>query len=216
MSQKSVHKESAITKSMDIQSIQAEIKEHIEVGQKALKTLPPSLLESAQAMSNALARGNKILICGNGGSAADSQHFAAELTGRYKRERKGLYAIALSTDTSALTAIGNDYGYEFVFSRQVEALAREGDILVGISTSGNSKNVINALEAANRLNCITVALSGRDGGIMKSLCDYNLIAPSQDTPRIQEIHILCIHILCELIEKSIIVLEKSNESKPIK
>ncbi|RDU73185.1 D-sedoheptulose 7-phosphate isomerase [Helicobacter aurati] len=198
---------------MDIHSIQAEIKEHIEVGQKALKTLSPALLESALAMSNALVRGNKILICGNGGSAADSQHFAAELTGRYKRERKGLCAIALSTDTSALTAIGNDYGYDFVFSRQVEALAKEGDILVGISTSGNSKNIINALESANKLNCITVSLSGKDGGIIKSLCDYSLIAPSNDTPRIQEIHILCIHILCELIEKSMVALEQHVESK---
>lgn len=202
---------STIEETINIQSIQEEIKEHIEVGKKALEVLAPSLQKSALAITNALIRGNKILICGNGGSAADSQHFAAELTGRYKRERAGLSAIALSTDTSALTAIGNDYGYDFVFSRQVEALAKEGDILVGISTSGNSKNITNALEVANKLSCITIALSGKDGGVIKSLCDHNIIAPSNDTPRIQEIHILCIHILCELIEKSITTLEQSSK-----
>ena len=199
---KSASKDSKTTESMNLSVIQDEIQEHIEVAKKALKTLSPVILETAQTLHEALSKGNKILICGNGGSAADSQHFAAELTGRYKRERKGLSAIALSTDTSALTAIGNDYGYEFVFSRQVEALAKEGDVVIGISTSGNSKNVVHALEVANKLNCTTISLSGRDGGVIKSLCDHNLVAPSDDTPRIQEIHIICIHLLCELLERA--------------
>lgn len=187
---------------MNIDLVTNEIKAHIDTAQKAINLLSPILLESAKAMVKALQDKKKILICGNGGSAADSQHFAAELTGRYKRERKGLSAIALSTDTSALTAIGNDYGYNHVFSRQVEALAVHGDILVGISTSGNSQNIINALEVANKMGCITISLSGKDGGLIKNLCDYSIIVPSDDTPRIQEIHILCIHILCELIENS--------------
>lgn len=187
---------------MNIELVANEIQAHIDTAQKALGLLAPILLESAKATTKALQDNKKILICGNGGSAADSQHFAAELTGRYKRERKGLRAIALSTDTSALTAIGNDYGYNHVFSRQVEALAMQGDVVIGISTSGNSQNIINALEVANKIGCITLSLSGRDGGLIKNLCDYSIVAPSDDTPRIQEIHILCIHILCELIEKS--------------
>lgn len=187
---------------MNIDLVTNEIQAHIDTAQKALDLLAPILLESAKTITKALQDNKKILICGNGGSAADSQHFAAELTGRYKRERKGLRAIALSTDTSALTAIGNDYGYNHVFSRQVEAIAMQGDVVVGISTSGNSQNIINALEVANKIGCITLSLSGRDGGLIKNLCDYSIIAPSDDTPRIQEIHILCIHILCELIEKS--------------
>lgn len=189
---------------MNLACITEEIQAHIEVAKKAHSALAPILLESAQAIVKALQDDKKVLICGNGGSAADSQHFAAELTGRYKRERKGLSAIALSTDTSALTAIGNDYGYEYVFSRQVEALAKQGDVVIGISTSGNSKNVINALESANKIGCLTISLSGKDGGVIKNLCDYSIIAPSDDTPRIQEIHILCIHILCELIEREFV------------
>ena len=192
---------------MSIELIENEIQAHIQTAQKAVSTLSPILLETASLIVKALQDNKKILICGNGGSAADSQHFAAELTGRYKRERKGLCAIALSTDTSALTAIGNDYGYDYVFSRQVEALAMQGDVLIGISTSGNSKNIINAIEVAKKIGCITISLSGKNGGIIKNLCDYSLIAPSDDTPRIQEIHILCIHILCELIERNFITTQ---------
>lgn len=191
---------------MSIELIENEMQAHIITAQKA-STLSPILLDGAKIIIKALRDNKKILICGNGGSAADSQHFAAELTGRYKRERKGLCAIALSTDTSALTAIGNDYGYEYVFSRQVEALATKGDVVIGISTSGNSKNIINAIEMANKIGCTTISLSGKDGGIIKNLCDYSLIAPSDDTPRIQEIHILCIHILCELIERDFAVTQ---------
>jgi D-sedoheptulose 7-phosphate isomerase len=149
-----------------------------------------------------LKKGNKILLCGNGGSAADAQHIAAELTGRYKTERMALPAIALTTDTSALTAIGNDYGYDIIFSRQVEALARPGDMLIGISTSGNSQNVLNAFQSARNIGCATMALSGRDGGRMKSAADFNLIVPSDNTPRIQEMHILIGHIICQAIDDS--------------
>jgi len=143
----------------------------------------------------------KVLLFGNGGSAADAQHIAAELTGRYKTERRGLPAIALTTDTSALTAIGNDYGYERVFDRQVEALANPGDLLIGISTSGNSENVCRALEKGRGIGCKTIGLSGRDGGKMNDLCDLNIIVPSDDTPRIQEMHIMIGHIICEAVDQ---------------
>jgi D-sedoheptulose 7-phosphate isomerase len=129
--------------------------------------------KASKIVVDTLKNGNKILLCGNGGSAADAQHIAAELTGRYKTERRGLAGIALTTDTSALTAIGNDYGYDRVFDRQVEALAREGDLLIGISTSGNSQNVINAFNVAKELGCLTIGLSGRDGGKFNNVCDLN-------------------------------------------
>ncbi|PAF45418.1 D-sedoheptulose 7-phosphate isomerase [Helicobacter sp. 11S02629-2] len=180
--------------------IQQELDKNLEAMQKA-SLLKGPLANAASLLIDVLVRGNKILICGNGGSAADSQHFAAELTGRYKRERRGLPAIALSTDTSALTAIGNDYGFKYVFARQVEALAKEGDLLFCISTSGNSENILEALKVAKALYCPSIGLSGKDGGFMSEYCNINLIAPSSDTPRIQELHILYIHILCELIEE---------------
>jgi D-sedoheptulose 7-phosphate isomerase len=148
-----------------------------------------------------LKSGGKILIFGNGGSAADAQHIAAELVGRYKAERKGLAAIALTTDTSALTSIGNDYGYKRVFDRQVEALANKGDAVIGISTGGSSANVISALNLANKLGCKTIGLSGRDGGEMNTLCDINLVVPAEDTPRIQEMHIVIGHTICHLIDQ---------------
>lgn len=141
------------------------------------------------------------MICGNGGSAADAQHFAAELSGRYKKERKALAGIALTTDTSALSAIGNDYGFEFVFSRQVEALGNENDVLIGISTSGKSPNVLEAFKKAKELNMLCLGLSGKGGGMMNKLCDYNLVIPSDDTARIQEMHILIIHTLCQIIDE---------------
>lgn len=160
-----------------------------------------ALLDSFEIIQAALANDKKILICGNGGSAADSQHFAAELTGRYKKERAGLSALALSVDTSALTAIGNDYGYEYVFSRQLEALGKDGDVLFAISTSGNSQNVINAINVAKNRGIKVISLTGKGGGRMREISDINIISPSSDTPRIQENHILFIHILCGLIEK---------------
>ena len=143
-----------------------------------------------------------IYILGNGGSAADAQHIAAELSGRYKIERRGLPGIALTTDTSVLTAVGNDYGFDRVFDRQVEALANAGDVLIGISTSGHSKNVVRALSLARQMGCKTIGLSGRDGGVMHELCDINIVIPSLDTPRIQEMHIMIGHIICQGIDNS--------------
>lgn len=181
--------------------IESEFQAHIQSANKIF-SLTQEIEKVAKILTNTIDKGNKILICGNGGSAADAQHFAAELTGRYKKERKGLSAIALSVDTSALTAIGNDYGFEFVFSRQVEALARSGDVLFGISTSGNSANVLNAAKVAKSLGAMVVGLSGRDGGALNQVSDVNLIMPDNDTPRIQELHILVIHILCDIIEQN--------------
>lgn len=145
----------------------------------------------------------KILIAGNGGSAADAQHFAAELVGRYGFDRPSLPALALTTDTSNLTAIGNDYGYEYVFSRQLEGMGQEGDLFIGISTSGNSQNILNAFASAKAKGITTVALTGRDGGKMAEVADYTLIVPSNATPRIQESHLLIEHMICDAIEKEI-------------
>jgi D-sedoheptulose 7-phosphate isomerase len=174
---------------------------HIETAKKMEKLLP-EIEEAAKLCVNSLKNGGKILICGNGGSAADSQHIAAELTGRFKKERVPLAAIALTTDTSALTAIGNDYGFEFVFSRQVEALAKKEDTLIAISTSGNSRNVIKAIEEAKKIGCKVITLTGKDGGKMKSLGNINIIIPSNDTPRIQEMHIMVGHMICAFIDEN--------------
>jgi D-sedoheptulose 7-phosphate isomerase len=181
--------------------MQRELQEHIEVATKT-KTLLPQIKNAADIITKALKNGNKILLFGNGGSAADAQHIAAELTGRYKKERQGLAAIALTTDTSAITAISNDYGYEAVFARQLQALANKGDVAIGISTSGNSKNVLNALRIAKEKKCITIGFSGNDGGAMNDLCDINLIVPSSNTPRIQEMHIFIGHTICQIVEES--------------
>ena len=150
-----------------------------------------------------LQQGGKILFCGNGGSAADSQHLAAELTGRFISDRRPLAAVALSTDTSALTCIANDYSFDEVFSRQVIGLGRAGDLLIGISTSGNSRNVIRAVEEAHRLGMHTVGLLGCDGGQLHSLCEYSIVVPSPVTARIQECHILIGHTLCGMIEENL-------------
>ncbi len=146
---------------------------------------------------------NKTILAGNGGSAADAQHIAAELVGRYGFDRPSIPSLALTTDSSNLTAIGNDYGYDKVFSRQLEGMGQSGDIFFGISTSGNSLNIINAFESAKQKNIMTVALVGRDGGEMAKIADHAIIVPSDSTPRIQESHILIGHILCDIIEKEI-------------
>lgn len=182
--------------------IENEIKAHIESAKRSLEFIVDDILEASMLASNTLKEGKKILIMGNGGSAADAQHIAAELTGRYKKERRGLPCIALTTDTSALTAIGNDYGFNFIFSRQVEALANEGDLVIAISTSGNSSNIIEALSKAREMGCKSVGLIGKDGGAMKKACDIAIIVPSNDTPRIQEMHITIGHIMCQIIEES--------------
>ena len=146
---------------------------------------------------------NKTILAGNGGSAADAQHIAAELVGRYGFDRPSLPSLALTTDTSNLTAIGNDYGYDKVFSRQLEGMGQKGDIFIGISTSGNSINIINAFNSAKEKGIMTVALTGRDGGEMAKIADYAIVVPSDSTPRIQEAHILIGHIICDIIEKEI-------------
>ena len=179
--------------------IKSELEGHLTTI-KATFALEDDIKKACETAVATLKAGGKILLCGNGGSAADAQHIAAELTGRYKTERDALAGIALTTDTSALTAIGNDYGYEFVFSRQLEALGREGDLLIAISTSGNSGNVVKALELAQKIGIKTIGLSGRTGGAMNELCELNLVVPSNDTPRIQEMHIMIGHIICQAID----------------
>ena len=180
--------------------IQNEFNSHIKVV-NLLHNLTDKVASSAQLCINCLRNGGKILIFGNGGSAADAQHIAAELVGRYKTDRKGLSAIALTTDTSALTSIGNDFGYKHIFERQIEALANKGDVAIGISTSGKSENITRALKLASKLNCSTIGLSGQGGGEMNKICNVNLVAPSDDTPRIQEIHIIIGHTICHLIDQ---------------
>ncbi len=159
--------------------------------------------EVAQKCVNLYRTDKKTILAGNGGSAADAQHIAAELVGRYGFDRPSIPSLSLTTDTSNLTAIGNDYGYDQVFSRQLEGMGQEGDIFIGISTSGNSINIIKAFESAKKKNIMTVALTGRDGGDMAKMADIALIVPSNSTPRIQESHILIGHIICDIIEKEI-------------
>jgi len=165
-----------------------------------LEPMIPTIHALGLRLQECLRNGGKILLMGNGGSAADCQHIAAEIVGRYKVERKGLPAIALTTDSSILTSVGNDYGFEYIFSRQVEALCTAKDIVIGISTSGNSANVVAGIEAARREQAYTVAMTGVGGGMLAELCDVTLAIPSGDTPRVQEAHILIGHILCELAE----------------
>jgi len=186
-----------------IQEIQAQLQDHRTVIDLLERDMVPLIAEMGILISDTLNRGNKLLVMGNGGSAADSQHFVAEIVGRFKMERRALPAVALSTDTSILTAIGNDYGFDAVFSRQVEALAAPGDAVVGISTSGHSPNVLKALDIAKARGCRTIGLLGKDGGSIKGACDLALVVPSDDTPRIQEGHITIIHIVCDLVEKSL-------------
>lgn len=178
-----------------------QLQEHRTMMERIEQELSSDIARLATRLIETFTIGNKLLIMGNGGSAADAQHFAGEIVSRFRIERPGLPAIALSTDSSIVTAIGNDYGFERIFSRQIEALASPGDAVIGISTSGNSGNVQKALETARQAGCTTIGLLGRDGGSIKELCDLSLIMPSSDTPRIQEGHITVIHILCDLIEQ---------------
>ncbi len=164
---------------------------------------PAPVLAAVDAILAAVTRDGAVLVCGNGGSAADAQHFVAELVGRFGRERRALRAVALSTDTSILTAIGNDYGFERVFARQVEAHGRAGDVLVGISTSGQSPNVLAAIEVARALGMRTIALTGRDGGVLGTRADIHVNVPEPETARAQEVHITLLHAMCELIEREL-------------
>ncbi|MCX5680220.1 MAG: D-sedoheptulose 7-phosphate isomerase [Candidatus Omnitrophica bacterium] len=183
------------------ENIKTEIASSIRVKEMIADTQIANIEAAAKAIIASLKRGGKVLVFGNGGSAADSQHFVAELVGRFKKEREAFGAIALSVNTSTLTAIANDYGYEATFARQVEALGKIGDIAFGISTSGNSRNVIVAIKKARELGLITIGLLGCNGGNIKKECDISIIAESNDTPHVQESHIMIIHIICGLIDE---------------
>ena len=183
------------------ETIRQRFLDHLEVAAAVTNSgIPLQIERIAAAIKLALASGNKVLFCGNGGSAADSQHLAAEFVGRFQKEREGLPAIALTVDTSILTAVGNDYGYDKVFVRQVQALARPGDVLIGISTSGNSANVVEAIELAKSMGVFCVGMTAAGGGKMKDLCDECIAVPAKVTARAQEMHILIGHILCELVD----------------
>lgn len=180
------------------------IEEHQRLTDTVRRELPGRLVSVAELLIERIGAGHTVFWCGNGGSAADAQHLAAELVGRFNQDRRGLPSIALSTNAPAMTAIGNDYGFDAVFARQVEALARKGDVLMAVSTSGNSANVVRAVESARNEGVTTVGLLGRDGGVLADLCDLAIVVPGNDTARIQEMHILIGHIFCDLVERSCI------------
>ena len=164
-------------------------------------TLSAEILNSAEQIKRRLKIGGKLLLMGNGGSAGDAQHIAAELVGRFKKERKAIPALALTVDTSSLTALGNDYGFETIFERQIEAIANKDDVVIGISTSGNSENVVRAIQKANSMGAYTIGLLGNNGGKLKEIVNLPIVIPSNDTARIQEVHITIGHIICEIIEE---------------
>jgi D-sedoheptulose 7-phosphate isomerase len=180
-----------------------EFRSHSDVVEKSLSVLEPDFVKLVGLCVSSIRGGGKIMLAGNGGSAADAQHIATELTVRYVQDRPPIAALALTTDTSTLTAAGNDYGFDHVFSRQISALGQKGDIFIAISTSGNSPNILHAIEAARKKNITVIGLTGRDGGKMKSLCDLSLVVPSTITARIQEIHILVGHLLCGALEREL-------------
>jgi D-sedoheptulose 7-phosphate isomerase len=182
-------------------NITAQITEHCRVMELVRDQLTDKIAAAIDLICQAITDGHKVLIMGNGGSAADAQHFAAEIVSRFKLERKAWPALALTTDTSILTAIGNDYGFDAVFKRQIEAFAQPGDVVIGISTSGQSPNVLVALSKARELGCRTIGLLGRDGGQIKEFVDIEITVPVNDTPRVQEGHITIIHIICDLLEQ---------------
>lgn len=169
----------------------------------ALRDCIPQIEQASRLLTEAVLNGHKVFFCGNGGSAAESQHLAAELMGRYRRERRALPSLSLTVDTSALTAIANDYSYDDVFARQLSGLGREGDVLVCLSTSGNSKNVVKAIQMAREKNIKVIGLMGKAGGAMKAICDVSICAPSERTDRIQEMHAAIGHILCNFVEEAI-------------
>ena len=175
-------------------------RESIRVKETALEDNRDKIVVAVKAVTKAFKKNRKVIFFGNGGSAADSQHIAAEFIGRFQKERKALPAIALTTDTSILTALGNDYGFDIVFARQIEGLSQKGDIAFGISTSGNSKNVLEGIKKAKRMGLVTISLTGCNGGKLAKLTDVSLIVPSKKTARIQESHICIAHAICELVE----------------
>jgi D-sedoheptulose 7-phosphate isomerase len=185
---------------LNVSEITARLEESAALKRRVSELLPAEIERAGQAMVKALRAGGKLIFFGNGGSAADAQHLAAELTGHFVRERAPLAAVALSTDTSALTAIGNDYGFEHVFERQVRALGRRGDLCIAISTSGNSPNVLRAVKAAREIGIAVVGLTGRGGGSLAQISDIPIVIPSDSTARVQECHITIGHILCEYVD----------------
>ena len=203
--------ETAVKTFTDNNFIQASLEQHLDVFQSVLKDHIAVIEDCAEIICETLINGKKILLCGNGGSAADAQHLAAEFVGRYETERKAFPAIALTTDTSALTALANDYNFDRVFARQVEALANEGDCLIAISTSGNSPNVIEAVMKARSLGCRVIGMTGAKGKKLASLCDACIIVPSERTARIQEAHITIGHIWCEIFDQKIETAQKSKQ-----
>jgi len=179
------------------------IDDHAEALERLRQDLVPLIEEGAARMIDCLRAGGTVFWCGNGGSAADAQHTAAELVGRFERDRVGYASVALTTDTSILTSIGNDYGFENIFSRQIEGLGKAGDILMALSTSGNSPNIIRAVESARQKGIVTIGLLGRDGGKLKTMCDLSIVVPVVNTARIQETHGLIGHILCDQVETTL-------------
>jgi D-sedoheptulose 7-phosphate isomerase len=194
---------------MNASILRSNIESSIEVHNRLMEACLPAMTAAADALVSAYCSGRKALFFGNGGSAADAQHLAAEFVGRYLRERGPLPAVALNANSSAVTAIGNDYGYDQVFARQLEALATAGDVAVGISTSGNSASVIQAIKSARRLGLFTIALTGQSGGLLHGLVDALIAIPSKETPRIQECHILVGHALCDAVEQAVTLAQSS-------
>ena len=193
-----------IEKNPSIKEIESQFDQNIKLHERSKELLTPKIFEAAELIIRAyMEGGRKLLLCGNGGSAADAQHIAAELVGRFKKERRGLAAIALTTDTSIMTAVANDYWYDVLFARQVEALGEKGDILIAISTSGNSVNIIRAAETANSKGLTTIGFLGGDGGKLKDVVTLPLIVPFKDAGRVQEVHILIGHIISSLIDSNI-------------
>lgn len=183
--------------------VENQIKESIEVKERMLndKSILSLIEEVSDVIAESYKHGGKLLLCGNGGSAGDAQHIAGEMVARFRIERKALSAIAFNTNSSIVTAIGNDYEYDIIFERQVEAFGKEGDVLISISTSGNSKSVIRAIKKAKEMNIKTLSFLGKDGGECKEISDYSIVVPSNDTPRIQEAHIMVGHIICDIVER---------------
>jgi D-sedoheptulose 7-phosphate isomerase len=186
-----------------IDEIKSQFEENITLHKDSMEQLAPAVAKAAEIIIDAYKKGKKLLLCGNGGSAADAQHIAGELVGRFKKERKGLPAIALTTDASIMTAVANDYWYDLLFARQIEALGNRGDVLIALSTSGNSVNIIRAVEKANFMGLTSIGLLGSDGGKLKGLVTLPIIVPFEGAARVQEVHILVGHIICDLVEKNL-------------
>jgi len=192
-----------LDRKLDMERVKNLLNISADLKKTVAETLSSEILDAAQKIQGRLEAGGKLMLMGNGGSAGDAQHIAAELVGRFKKERKAMPALALTVDTSSLTALGNDYGFDTIFERQVEALANKNDAVIGISTSGNSENIIRGVNKANSIGAFTIGLLGNDGGKLKDAVNLPIIIPSNDTARIQEVHITIGHIICEIIEEDL-------------